>query len=86
MNKLKTIVLLTALIILLSCGGRQNERKMEVAKVKQERLGIKPISVDKNVIKNEDTVVVITTTLYTNETFEKLEKIRKERSVKRKQK
>ena len=86
MNKLKTIVLLTALIILLSCGGRQNERKMEVAKVKQERLGIKPISVDKNVIKNEDTVVVVTTTLYTNETFEKLEKIRKERSVKRKQK
>ena len=41
MNKLKTIVLLTALIILLSCGGRQNERKMEVAKVKQERLGNK---------------------------------------------
>ena len=86
MNKLKVIVLLTTLMILLSCGGPQRKRKIDMAKAKHERLKIKPISVDKNVVKNEDTVVVITTTLYTNETFEKLEKLREERSVKRKQK
>tara|TARA_R110001606_G_C15380835_1_gene650393 strand:- start:2128 stop:2415 length:288 start_codon:yes stop_codon:yes gene_type:complete len=86
MNKLKVIVLLTTLMILLGCGGPQRERKMKMAKFKREQSDIKPISIDRDVVKNEDTVSVITTTMYTNEDFEKLEEMREKRSVKRKQK
>ena len=86
MNKLKVIVLLTTLMILLGCGGPQRERKMKMAKFKREQSDIKPISIDRDVVKNEDTVSVITTTMYTSEDFEKLEEIREKRSAKRKQK
>ena len=57
-----------------------------MAKFKREQSDIKPISIDRDVVKNEDTVSVITTTMYTNEDFEKLEEMREKRSVKRKQK
>lgn len=86
MNKLKTIVLLTTLMILLGCGGPQRERKMKMAKFKSEQSKIKPISVTKDVVKNEDTVSIVTTTMYTNKDFDKLKEIREKRSVKRKQK
>ena len=86
MNKLKTIVLLTTLMILLGCGGPQRERKMKMAKFKSEQSKIKPISVTKDVVKNEDTVSIVTTNMYTNKDFDKLKEIREKRSVKRKQK
>tara|TARA_R110000823_G_scaffold203350_1_gene334243 strand:+ start:438 stop:725 length:288 start_codon:yes stop_codon:yes gene_type:complete len=84
MNKLKVIVLLTTLMILLSCGGPQRKRKIDMAKRQHAESYIKAISVDKDIVKNEDTVVVTTTTTYKNEDFEKLEKLREDRSVKRK--
>ena len=59
---------------------------MKMAKFKREQSDIKPISIDRDVVKNEDTVSVITTTMYTNEDFEKLEEMSEKRSVKRKQK
>jgi len=85
-NKLKTIVLFTTLFtILLSCGGPQNKRKMHVPKFKHEkREMIKPINIEKEILKNDTIVTIVTTATYSVEDFAKLEEQRKRWTKKKK--
>tara|TARA_R100001530_G_scaffold10380_1_gene10265 strand:- start:113 stop:406 length:294 start_codon:yes stop_codon:yes gene_type:complete len=78
-SKLYTLITFLTLVIIaviICCGGPDHKRKMKIAKHEKREM-IKPINVDKEILKDEDIVTVITTTTYSREDFTKLEEKRK---------
>jgi hypothetical protein len=85
-SKLYTLVAFLTMFItafVICCGGPDHKRKMKMAK-HEKREVIKPINVEKEVLKDEDIVTVITTTTYSRESFTKLEEQRKRWTDKKK--
>ena len=78
-GKLYTLITFLTLLIaafIICCGGPDHKRKMKMAKYEKREV-IKPINVEKEILKDEDIVTIVTTTTYSKEDFDKLEEQRK---------
>mgnify|MGYP003655142094 CR=1 FL=1 len=85
-SKLYTLVAFLTMLItafIICCGGPDHKRKMKMAKHEKREM-IKPINVEKEVVKNDTTVAVVTTAVYSVEDFTKLEEQRKRWADKKK--
>lgn len=71
-----TFITMVIITVIICCGGPDHKRKMKMDKHEKREM-IKPINIEKEIVKNDTTVTVVTTAVYSVEDFTKLEEKRK---------